>query len=44
MNPKDEAVDRQAARGRIVNVEFETVRKEIRTGTSNALAQAPPLS
>jgi hypothetical protein len=32
MNPKDEAVDRQAARARTVNVEYETVRKEYSHG------------
>ena len=32
VNPKDEAVDRQAVRGRSVNVEFATVRKEYSHG------------
>ncbi len=32
MNPKDEAVERQAARCRLVNVEFGTVRKEYAHG------------
>ena len=27
MNQKDEAVERQVARGRLVNVEFETIKK-----------------
>jgi hypothetical protein len=27
MNAKDEAVEREVARGRLVNVEFETIRK-----------------
>jgi len=32
MNPKDEAVEREAARYRVVNVEFETIRKEYSHG------------
>jgi hypothetical protein len=32
MNPKDQAVDRQASRCRQVNVEFETIRKEYAHG------------
>ena len=32
MNPKDEAVERQAVRCRSVNVEFETIRKEYAHG------------
>jgi hypothetical protein len=32
MNPKDEAVNREAARCRLVNVEYETVRKKYSHG------------
>ena len=32
MNPKDAAVERQASRCRLVNVEFETIQKEYSHG------------